>query len=186
MNCRLGYCLQAVVALKKRIYLINRMAEYCIANNKPVKFHFVGTMEDQLSDVVKQNSVMHGSVSTQTAMYEIYEQCDVLIITSWFEGFSMVVKEAMVNKGIPLVTALDGFKTRLTHLQNALLIDDPQNEEHVVQKGLELILFLVENPEERKRLSLAAYNYGAAHFDIKIFAEKYHAFFAERKSFPVF
>lgn len=161
---------------QKRIHLLNEIAKMCIENVLPIQFHFAGTMMDELSDFVKENAVIHGEISSQEAMYALYQECHVIIMTSAYEGFPMLVKESMANGCIPVVTALDGNKSHLTHNSNALLIDRPEDEEHVVAMGYEHLLWLVNNPNEVVALSDRCRSYATTHFDRAIFIAQYRTF----------
>lgn len=158
---------------QKRIYLLDKIATASIEKNLPIEFHFAGTMMDELSDYVKQRSVIHGEINTQKAMYALYQQCHALLMTSAYEGFPMLIKEGMANGCIPVVTALEGNKMHLSHNKNALLIDDPENEQHVIESGLAHLKWLSENTTELKQLSERCYLYAAKHFDRNIFTDKY-------------
>lgn len=164
---------------QKRIYLLNKIAESCIKAAKPIQFHFAGSMMDELSKYVKEHSVIHGEISEPAKMNELYDQCHVILMTSSYEGFPMLIKEGMAHGCVPVVTALEGNKSHLFHSQNALLIDDPANENHVVTKGVELLTVLCNNPFELERLSEAAHNYAKTHFDRNKFIKTYNSFFEE-------
>jgi glycosyltransferase involved in cell wall biosynthesis len=171
---------------QKRIHLLDKIVDTLIREKAPIEFHFAGTMMDELSDFVKQHSVIHGAISGQQDMYTLYRQCDVLLMTSAYEGFPMFIKEGMANSCVPVVTALEGNSTHLTHNENALLIDQVENEGHVINKAIELLIQLANNPDDLSRLSAAAYTYAFAHFDAQVFRKKYHSFFADGTRYPAF
>lgn len=162
---------------QKRIYLMNKVAEYFIAVKAGVEFHFAGSMMDELSETVKNHSVLHGEINGWQEMYKIYAQCHIIFLTSAYEGFPMIIKEGMANGCIPVVTALEGIKTHLKHNQNALLIETPENEKLVVEQGITLIKTLSENENLRKKLSHTAYKYAVNNFSIEVFTKKYRDFF---------
>lgn len=164
---------------QKRIYLLNRIAQRCISEGLPVQFHFAGTMMDELSDDVKAHSVIHGEVSTQEAMYRLYADCHAILMTSAYEGFPMLIKEGMTNGCIPVVTALEGNKSHLRHNENSLLIDRPEDEEHVVQAGYEYMVQLCGDMQEARALSHRCYAYAQLHFDRRQFIQKYRALLEE-------
>lgn len=161
---------------QKRIYLLNRIAEHCIHNGIPVEFHFAGTMMDELSDTVKEHSVIHGEISRQEDMYALYRQCHAIMMTSAYEGFPMLIKEGMACGCIPVVTALDGNKTHLCHLENALLIVNPEDEEGVVRQGIAHIEYLLEDIQRISGLSEKVYAYAKQFFDKEVFLAKCRAF----------
>lgn len=161
---------------QKRIHLLDRVAEYCIREQWPVSFHFAGTMADELSTHVKQHSTVHGEIDSQQKMYELYQSSHVILLTSAYEGFPMVVREGMACGCVPVVTALEGNKTHLQHGINALLIEAIEDEGKVVEQALANIQTLVNKKELLAQLSLACYHYAAANFSKAKFNEAYRDF----------
>lgn len=162
---------------QKRIYLLDKIARQCIEAGLPVEFHFAGNMMDELSVFVKERSVIHGEVSKQEEMFSIYRQCHVLLMTSAFEGFPMVVKESMAWGCIPVVTALEGNMTHLKDRENALLIFDPEDEDAVVKNGIANLELLCRDIALTRSLSERAYRYARDHFDREHFLKAYREFF---------
>ena len=162
---------------QKRIYLLNQVAEHCITNNLAIEFHFAGTMMDELSELVKSNSVIHGEISAPNKMQQLYETCHALLMTSAYEGFPMLIKEGMAFGCLPIVTALEGNKTHLKHLKNALLIDQPENERHVVATAIKYLELLITGNDLLQKLSKQAGNYAKQNFDKADFIRKYKTFF---------
>jgi glycosyltransferase involved in cell wall biosynthesis len=162
---------------QKRIYLLDKIAQQCIERGLPLEFHFAGNMMSELSDFVKERSVIHGEVSKQEDMFSIYSQCHVLLMTSAFEGFPMVVKESMAWGCIPVVTALEGNMTHLKDRQNSLLIFDPENEDAVVKSGIANLELLCGDLGLTRSLSERAYTYACEHFDRENFLKAYRDFF---------
>ena len=128
---------------QKRIFLLDRIARQCLDEKLPVTFHFAGTMMNELSDYVKTNSTIHGEISGVKQMYSLYEQCDVILMTSAYEGFPMLIKEGMACSCIPLVTALEGNKTHLQSGENALLITNIEDENALVAEAMSHIKSLI-------------------------------------------
>lgn len=161
---------------QKRIPLLDAIATKALKQGLPIEFHFAGTMMDELTDYVKEHSVVHGEISTQAAMYDLYSKCHVLLMTSAYEGFPMLIKEGMANGCIPVVTALEGNKMHLRNEENALLIERPEDEENVVVRGLEHLCRLANNTGELQSLSENCYQYAKANFDKSVFTDKYRTF----------
>ncbi|HXS35854.1 MAG TPA: glycosyltransferase family 4 protein [Flavipsychrobacter sp.] len=162
---------------QKRVYLIEKIMEKCLAEKLPVEFHFAGSVVYELAEKTKQSAVIHGEIKDKAEMDKLYLGSHILIMTSAYEGFPMVIKEAMAYGCIPLVTALEGNKTHLVHLKNSLLIDNFQNEDYVVQEGTEYIKMLCRDLQLTDLLSQKAYKYAKENFSINIFFKKYSDFF---------
>lgn len=162
---------------QKRIYLLDRIATEIIKKNISIEFHFAGTMMDELSDFVKQHSIIHGEISSQEAMYQLYKQCHVLLMTSAYEGFPMLIKEGMANGCIPVVTALEGNKMHLANNINALMITEPEDEDNVVEQGVKHLETLANYPEKLMELSTSCHKYAKERFDKSAFIRAYRTFF---------
>lgn len=150
---------------QKRIHLLNKIVESCLQQNWPAEFHFAGTAIDELSEMVKEKSVVHGNISSADKINELYWQSHVILMTSAYEGFPMLIKESMAYGCVPIVTALEGNKMHLKDHFNALLINTVEDEEKLISEGIEKIHELINNQELLKTLSAEAHNYALKHFD---------------------
>ncbi len=162
---------------QKRIPLLDKVATQCIEQGLALEFHFAGPMLDELSDFVKQQAVYHGQISKQEEMYALYKQSHIILMTSAYEGFPMLIKEGMACGCIPVVTDLVGNKTHLMHMQNGLLIDNFENEEAVVRNGVANLKLLSSDLALTRLLSGRAYEYAKVHFNRERFLEAYREFF---------
>lgn len=158
---------------QKRIHLLNRVAEFCIKNKWNAEFNFAGTMIDELSPIVKDNSIIHGAVSEQGRMNELYSKNHSILMTSAYEGFPMLIKEGMAYGCVPVVTALKGNKMHLKDRENALLITDIENEENVIAEAICKIEELIKNQELLETLSTNAYKYARNKFQKEKFIAGY-------------
>ncbi|MFI5155194.1 MAG: glycosyltransferase family 4 protein [Chitinophagales bacterium] len=158
---------------QKRIWLIDRVASYFIKTRLPVSFYFVGPVENELSELVKSGSIVYGEISDRQELNRIYADGQVLLMTSAYEGFPVVIKETMAYGCVPLVTALEGNKTHLTEGRNALLIEEILDEENLIAIAKEKIQFLLNQHSELERLSRNAYDYAKRHFTKTFFYKKY-------------
>lgn len=160
---------------QKRVWLINRIAEHIYKEQWPVEFHFAGHAENDLSADVMQKSVMHGSISNRETMQDLYKKTHVILLTSAYEGFPMVIKEGMAQGCIPMVTALPGNLTHLINEKNALLIESVSDENAVVKEAIIHIRHLLDDPEFRIRLSDSAFEYAQKNFGKCHFVKAYRA-----------
>ena len=163
---------------QKRIHLINKIAQRCTSGNLPVEFHFAGTMTAELSDTVKENAIIHGEVSNKADMDNLYQSAHIILLTSAYEGFPMVIKEGMAFGCVPVVTALPGNLMHLQTGQNALLIEAIEDEEEVVRSGTALIGKLAGDPVLLQKLSAQAYEYASQKFTKSIFIKEYRKLLA--------
>lgn len=158
---------------QKRIWLLNEIAEHFLMTKAPVEFTFAGSMADELSEIVRNRCRVYREVGERAAMNRLYSESHIIILTSAFEGFPLVIKEGMSLGCVPVVTALPGNKVHLLHLQNALLMEDPADESAVVSQAINHINLLLNNPKLPHDLSLNAYNYASSNFRKESFLMKY-------------
>ena len=158
---------------QKRVWLIDQIASYFIKADLPVSFHFVGPITNELSSFVRSGSVVHGEIAEQGKLNRIYSEAQVLLMTSAYEGFPVVIKETMAYGCVPVVTALEGNKTHLAESENGLLIEEINNEVKLVAIAKEKIQFLLNHHAELERLSRNAYAYAKIHFSKEPFILKY-------------
>jgi glycosyltransferase involved in cell wall biosynthesis len=161
---------------QKRIHLLNAIAEHCIKASWPVQFYFAGPMENELTEFVKQNAVLQDKITTKGEMNKLYEKMHVLLMTSAYEGFPMLIKEGMAWGCIPVVTALEGNRMHLRSYENALLIEAVEDEAEVVKQGISRIQELLADTSLLKRISASAYQYSSANFNKNKFIETSRAF----------
>jgi glycosyltransferase involved in cell wall biosynthesis len=157
---------------QKRIWLLNRIAEHFIGKSN-VQFLFVGTMADELSAAVKKNYRVYNETGDRSEMDKLFVEAHAIILTSSFEGFPVVVKEGMACGCVPIVTALPGNKTHLTHMLNALLIENFNDEDKVVETAIEHITTLSSKHDLLEQLSSNAYEYALKRFGKQTFQSVY-------------
>jgi glycosyltransferase involved in cell wall biosynthesis len=158
---------------QKRIWLLNNIAEEFITKKSLVKFTFAGPLQLELSDKVKSNFNVVGEVGDQLIMNELFTNHHIVILTSAFEGFPVVVKEGMAHGCVPLVTALPGNKIHLKHLYNALLIENVDDESKVVEEAIKNIELVLSSPDLLEKLSQNAYAYAQKKFGKQQFLDTY-------------
>lgn len=158
---------------QKRIDLLNKVAEHFIPHSPAFQFCFAGSMGSELSDAVKAHYEVSGEVKDNSVMSRLFQEAHVIILTSAYEGFPVVVKEAMAHGCVPVVVALEGIKTHLTNGYNALLIGHPEDRSAVISGAIEAIQSLSANRNLLQRLSSNAYDYAANNFTKSKFFLRY-------------
>ncbi|HTE24675.1 glycosyltransferase family 4 protein [Flavitalea sp.] len=161
---------------QKRVWLLNRIARKFISEGSPVKFHFAGPLSGEIDQDISAASQVYGEVRTKDEMNRLYSLAHIIILTSAYEGFPMVIKEGMAYGCVPLVTALEGNKMHLKNGYNSILIDEFENEEAVVKQAIIQINGLLADEARLKQLSKTAYEYAAKHFDRQQFLMAYREF----------
>jgi glycosyltransferase involved in cell wall biosynthesis len=106
-------------------------------------------------------------------MNALYKLAHVYIDDSAYEGFPMLIKESMSFGCVPVVTALEGNKMHLKDDQNALLINNIENPESVIQQGIDKLQLLISDASRYNDLSDHAYEYARNNFSKQKFIAGY-------------
>lgn len=157
---------------QKRVWILNRIAEHFIGD-RSVHFSFAGPLSEDLSSSVKKHFDVLGEIGDKNILTRLFEEHHLIILTSAFEGFPVVVKEGMSYGCVPVVTALPGNKTHLEHLYNSLLLENPEDEEQIVEQGIVWINRLKNDQALLARLSLSAFEYAKTNFSKENFLNTY-------------
>ncbi len=95
--------------------------------------------------------VMHGQLS-DSDLSALYKSANIFVLPSYWEGFGMVLVEAM-RYGLPIIsTNVSAIPELVEHKRNGILIEPGDID--ALQRALRT---LIENPELRKSYSQAAY-----------------------------
>ena len=158
---------------QKRLWLLMQIINECSAKNLPIEFHLAGPIEDEIDEDIKKKIIYHGQIKTTEAMYALHQKMDVLIMTSAFEGFPLVIQEAMANGAVPLVTAVDVIPEHIVHGENGYLINNPEDENQVVQSAMNLLQEICQNPGQLNSIRKNAYQYAQTNFGANTFNSAY-------------
>jgi glycosyltransferase involved in cell wall biosynthesis len=160
-------------APQKRVYLLSKIAETLLRNRRPVHFTFVGDVETQLSDYVKENSTCYWNISDPAKLNEVYLASHMLVLTSAYEGLPIVVMDMMVRGRVVLSTAVDGIPDYIHHQENGLLIYEVLNEIILCEEAVALIESVLANPEQLQVLGKEARKQALQQFSKEAFEKAY-------------
>ncbi len=139
----------------------------------PLKFDAVEkpiNMEEMLGYIrqhqLESNLIFTGALPLEEVK-RLYVASDIFVLPSLAEGDPLVVVEAMAS-GTPIVgTKVGGIPQKVRDGWNGFLID-PENERQLADK----IKYLIDNPEERKRMGVNSRRYAEEEFDWSKVAER--------------
>ncbi|PWT71927.1 MAG: hypothetical protein C5B59_16865 [Bacteroidetes bacterium] len=157
---------------QKRVHLIADIARKMNQANDPVHFSFVGDVDRVIRLEDYPFCTFYGNVNDGALMKKIYQQSDVLILTSAFEGLPMVIMTMMAYGKTVLSTAVNGIPDYIHHMENGLLIT-ATDEPNVVEEGVQLLRYFIQHPE--LKLKFAAYNrkFAEEKFSMQAFCKSY-------------
>ncbi len=138
-------------AAQKRVHLITAIAEQIHKKGLPVKFNFVGDVDKVIDLSAYPYCRFYGNVKEEATMKRIYEEADVLILTSLFEGLPLVVMQMMAHGKVVVSTAVNGIPDYIHHLENGLLIRAVE-EDKIVDEETAYIEMLLHDKDLRTKL----------------------------------
>ncbi|MEM7256720.1 MAG: glycosyltransferase [Pseudomonadota bacterium] len=131
-----------------------------------------GEEREALEALVKEaglkDSVLFTGYQSDTARY--MSAIDVYLLTSFSEGTSMTLLEAMATRKPPIVTAVGGNIEIVEHLKNGLVVDSGDTERLVSHMNE-----LVEDKQQRVQLGNAARDEYEKRFSVSSMTEQYEA-----------
>ena len=115
---------------------------------------------------------------TLIELRELYSSCDIFISASWVEGCQLPPMEAMACKCAVVASNVGGIPDYAVAGKTALVFE-PKD----VQTMAQLIIKLIENPNELKRISYAGYNH-IKNFTWEKATNKLEAIFGSQSEHP--
>lgn len=164
-------------APQKRVHLISRIAEQVYEQTEDVQFTFVGDVGNLLSEQVKSKARLFEFVEDKHLLEQLYDQSDMLILTSAYEGLPIVVMDMMVRGKVVLSTAVDGIPDYIEHRKTGLLITELFNEDEIVRQGVDMILEINKDKELLRVLGDQAYLFAKERFLRENFEARYREVF---------
>lgn len=162
---------------EKRVHLIAQMAKEAEQKSLPVKFQFMGDVEYAIPSELKIYCSFLGHQSDQKVIDAIYQKAHVVIITSYTEGFPMVIEEGMARGCAVIATPVGDIPVHVKNNENGFLFSTVANEKTIVQEGVEFILLLCNNRELLATFECNNIKYANEHFSIETFNQAYQQLF---------
>ena len=130
--------------------------------DKGYKFHFTfigdgvlcNDLETALDEEVSKGIVEFTGRVDSREVYQKLWQTDILVYPTHIDSFGLVIAEAMMNGAVPVVTCLKGITDTIVDAG----INGYLETQDDVDGFVEHISCLMENEEERRRMSEAAMN----------------------------
>ena len=166
-------------APQKRIHLITAIAKKIYELNEPIHFSFIGDVYKVIDPNKFSYCKFYGNVKDEKMMHSIYQQSDVLILTSAYEGLPLVVMQMMAYGKVVLSTAVNGIPDYISHMQNGLLITATE-ENNIIEEGVNLLKLLVKNSELKNSLGKKSREIAIEKFSGELFCKEYNKFFLEK------
>jgi L-malate glycosyltransferase len=160
-------------AAQKRVHLVAAIAKTVYDKHLPVKFNFVGDVEKVIDTAGLSFCKFYGNVKEEATMKRIYEEADVLLLTSAFEGLPLVVMQMMAYGKVVISTAVSGIPDYIFHEENGLLIRST-DEHEIIKEGVAHIETLLQNPNTMIKLGKRSREIAIQKFSRETFCKGYH------------
>jgi glycosyltransferase involved in cell wall biosynthesis len=157
---------------EKRVHLIGRAARICTEQGLAVEVTLAGDLDDAIAAEDRACCRLTGLISVGDQLSRLYQQADLLLITSSREGFPLTVMEGMAHGCVPVCTAVGGIPEHIRHQENGWLLP-AGDDEAVVHALVQAVQTLSDNRHLLQQLSTAARHYADTRFSGEHFCEQY-------------
>ncbi len=158
---------------QKRIWLIVEIIKQCALRKLPVTFKLAGSFKEELPEELIANGTYVGEIKGGEDMYQFHKDNDILLMTSAWEGFPLVIMEAMAFGAIPLVPSIDAIPEHITDGKNGYLVNDVFDEEKFINEILLKVEYICTNNITLQPISKSAFEYSQLQFNAEKFRERY-------------
>ncbi len=166
---------------EKRVHIVAKMAEKAHRQKLPVEFVFMGDVKNAIPTTLLNHCKLIGHQTDSENIDEIYSQSHIVIITSYTEGFPLAIEEGMARGCAVMATAVGDIPVHVKNIENGLLFSSVDNEEIIVDEGVEFITLLCYNKKPLQEISIRNRKYAMEHFGIEAFNERYKQLFEMTK-----
>jgi glycosyltransferase involved in cell wall biosynthesis len=160
-------------SLEKRPELFLEIAKVIKSTKSSIEFEMAGI--GMKSNILKINDAgvsFLGEITDYRTLLEIYRNLTFILVTSYREGFPVVIMEAMSQGVIPIATNVGGINEHIIDGVNGLLIDNG-NEDKIIADFIKAINTLMNDKEQMLLISKNAFTYAHSNFQIEKFNESY-------------
>ena len=160
-------------APQKRVYLIAAIAKKMHELNMHVHFSFVGDVEKVFNTADYPYCTFYGNIYDKTRMEEIYNESDVLLLTSAYEGLPIAVMQMMAHGKVVVSTAVDSIPDYITNGENGFLLNNDDDEKKIIEEGVSVLSKLSEDKELTENIGKRSRLYAEQHFSGETFCKEY-------------
>ncbi|KXK42726.1 MAG: group 1 glycosyl transferase [Bacteroidetes bacterium OLB11] len=150
-----------------------KIIQACRAKNLPIEFKLAGPFKEELPLELIEDKTYVGELKGGEEMYALHKNNDVLLMTSAWEGFPLVIMEAMAFGAIPLVSNIDAIPEHIQHGKNGFLLNHVDNENKLVDEAVVNLIKLIDAKSTLKNISQNAYDYAINNFSEEKFINSY-------------
>jgi len=139
----------------KNLPSVLRVVKRLLEDGHNIQYHVVGSgsSEEELKDLTKQLDIEHAVTfwGYQSTPQAFFSQADIYILSSFTEGFSNSLVEAMYQKTISVSTESGAASEIIDHSKNGFIV--PVDDDEILYKTVTEIIELPDNPSEQIRVN---------------------------------
>jgi glycosyltransferase involved in cell wall biosynthesis len=163
---------------EKRPLLFLEIAKKVKSKYPLISFVMAGTgMKSNLGIILEAGVEFLGEITDKSILNQLYKELNVVLLPSIYEGFPLVIMEAMSHGVITISTQLDGISEHISNNENGILINE-SDETKIIEGFCNSIFQIIENTKYRNDLSYNSFLYAQEHFSIEKFNESYQQLFS--------
>lgn len=157
------YLVEALSLLKKADFVLD------VVGRADKDLEYFNAVKQTIKDKGLEDRIVFRGWRNRQEMKEFYSQADLFVFPSLWEGFGMVLLEAMVF-GLPVIsTRMSAIPELIEHGKNGLLVG-PKNTVELA----EAITKLIHSPNLRKKISLNNYRKAYSDYSWETIGEKFY------------
>jgi len=158
---------------QKRVWLIVKIIQQCRELKLNVRFKLAGSFETELPADLINDGTYVGELKGGEEIYRFHKENDILLMTSAFEGFPIVIMEAMAFGAIPFVTNVDAIPEHVKGGYNGFLINEVDDENVLVEEAITKLQDIISKRSELATMSKNGYEYACSNFTKEKFISEY-------------
>lgn len=159
---------------EKRPQLFLEVAKKVKKQTPEIHFVMAGTDVKQHEGSINDSGVdCKGEIINKNLIEALYAKMHILVITSYREGFPLVIMEGMQHGVAIVATDVGSIHEHVHHSKTGFIVENSNNEQQIVDHITERILELYYNPELWNQISENVKVHAATHFGIERFNTEY-------------
>jgi len=157
---------------EKRVHLVAAIAEQVKQQSEDVTFILAGEVGQYIPEALLGYCDVRGNISNAAELQLLYKECDILLLTSLFEGFPLVVMEAMAMGLAVVSTAVGDIPVHVRNGENGFLIEPNVAEESIVTQAVKYIQLLQTDSQLLAQMRSHNHQYAKENFAIEQLQQK--------------
>ena len=161
-------------APEKRPELFVEIARRSAAQQLPADFIMVGDFKHWEMEHIPNLSCI-GEIFDREALKDLYRSAHLILVTSWREGFPLVMMEGMCQGVVPIATAVGEIPAYISseEKRNGFLVENEDNIDVVIGTFVNRVAHLCEQRHQLQDFGLQAYHFARDNFGPERFTASY-------------